>query len=96
VSAWRPPAEKVEAVKHYLELQFLGADIVTWTDADTTSQFFNIRAEVGPLFCLAVPRAAFDGLDDEELVALMEQGEIAERMRAESPHRVTVVTDDRG
>ena len=93
---WQPPAGKVDAVKHHLELQFLGADIVTWTDAETASQFFNIRAEAGPLFCLAVPRAVFEALDEEEIVAVMESSEIAEHMRTESPRRVTLVADDRG
>jgi hypothetical protein len=94
--SWQPPAGKIEAVKHHLELQFLGADIVTWTDPATTSQFFNIRAEAGPLFCLAVPRTVFDRLGEEDIVALMESTEIAEQMRTDSPRRVTLVADDRG
>jgi hypothetical protein len=96
VTGWPPPASTIDAVKHHLELQFLGADVVTWTDADTNSQFFNIRAEAGPLFCLAVPRAVFERLDEEDIVALMESTEIAEQMRTHSPRRVTLVADDCG
>jgi hypothetical protein len=95
VSDWRPPAATIDAMRHYLELNFLGADIVTWTDADTTSQFFNLRAEAGPLFCLAVPRAVFERLTAEEMVELMETAEIAEQMRAESPRRVTLEVEER-
>jgi hypothetical protein len=93
---WRPPADKIDAVKHSLNLNFLGADIVTWTDAESGSQFFNIRAEAGPLFCLAVPCAMFDELSAEQLVAVMEASEIAEQMRTESPRRVTLVAEERG
>ena len=95
MSDWRPPAATIDAMKHYLELNFLGADIVTWTDADTSSQFFNLRAEAGPLFCLAVPRAVFDGFTADEIVALMETTEIAEQMRAESPRRVVLEVEER-
>jgi hypothetical protein len=95
VSDWRPPAATIDAMKHYLELNFLGADIVTWTDADTSSQFFNLRAEAGPLFCLAVPRAVFDRFTPDEIVALMETTEIAEQIRAESPRRVMLDAEER-
>jgi hypothetical protein len=94
VNDWRPPAGTIDAMKRHLELQFVGADIVTWTDAETSSQFFNLRAEAGPLFCLAVPRAVFDRYTAEGIVRLMERCEIAEQMRAESPRRVRLAPDE--
>ena len=93
---WRPPAGTIDTMRRYLELNFLGADIVTWTDAETASQFFNLRAEAGPLFCLSVPRAVFDRFTGEGIVRLMERSEIAEQMRAECPRRVTLHPDEHG
>lgn len=91
--SWEASDDKVDVVRRYLAACFPEGTVVHGGNFEETAELFYVMEQTMIRYRAAVARDVLEELSGAELAELLAARRLADRMRQEAPHRVTLTKE---